>query len=154
MQAWGLERGLPFTPYRSALDARDRIVAYLRNIVESALERYYAGESLSRSSFTLLLDACEAEGVKIGVGEGEEFEILLYNLVFLMFAGTGTTVLSMQSVAKVFVREPELLERAGREQDELLIKHGGEIDRHVRTRSHTEICPLDSLAPLRSYANV
>jgi cytochrome P450 len=131
MQAWGLQRGLPFTEYRASVDARERIIEYLRPILADAVKRYNAGDRPARSSLSELLDACTEKGLEIGVGAGDEFESLLYNIGFLMFAGTDTTLLSMLEIVKGLVRNPEVLEKAAEEQRMLIDKFGEKFDRHV-----------------------
>jgi cytochrome P450 len=133
MQAWGLERGLPFSKYRAGVEAREQIIAYLRPIVVDALKRYNAGDRPARSSLSELLDACADEGLEIGVGEGDEFDSLMFNIVLLMFAGTDTTLLSMLEIVKRLVRNPEVLERAAEEQRRLIEEFGETFDRHVRS---------------------
>lgn len=91
LQTLGLERGLPFTPYRKGIDARERMTKALAPVIGNEIDKYTQGGGQTGeadSIMTALLQALAAGDLPLDTPEGRQTAIALVNdALFLQFAG-------------------------------------------------------------------
>ncbi len=133
------------TPYRKALDGRDRLLAYIEQEIASRRELIASLQSaedaaLPTDVLTLLLQTEDEDGNRLS-----ESEIKVQTLLML-FAGHETTTSMLTSLMMALAQNPDVLERARAEQRQVSGNVSGDMKAASLTLEQVQNMPyLDQI---------
>ena len=102
-----------WTPYGRALKARDRLLEHLEQVIRERRDRQDRSTGAARDALGLLMESQDEQGDRLSEQE------LKVQALLMLFAGHETTTSMITSLVMALASQPDLQQRARREQRQL-----------------------------------